>query len=408
MKRDDETIIAIYIDGLDHTLQELMNVSHASALKTWSPIKEGSPPVSIALEIVNAITLDSAGRPLRSKSSESSNKDVGERNTRHSANVKKRCAKCKSKWNTTEEHEDKPRYSGVSSSGAPTSGTKPTENLREKKCFKCGMKGWKPGVMCVNRKKPLNNNIQVLDISYARPPDESLYEGDRKLSEELIESIMNSGTDYSQTSINTMDVSGMGTTYGSSDSTELLYTPMVINKIPVWALVDCGATTLFVTTHFVAKHDLPRSVTQGSVIYGMGQKMAERKGQVFVTVMNGTKTVSSKAEVLHIQEGRDKVIGLDHFSKFCFEVRGVPSFPPKEDNNEIMVKQEVDMKSEDHEEVDGLTAADLSEEVKEALDRNQEISPTSYCSHPLSFLPLNPTDITSVWIRMNFVSKKDE
>lgn len=69
------------------------------------------------------------------------------------------------------------------------------------------------------------------------------------------------------------------------------------------------------------------------------------------------------------------VIGLDHFSKFGFEVRGVPSFPPKMQNDENKVLDEVNIKSEDHEEVDGLTAPDLSHEVKDAQDKDQQLSP---------------------------------
>lgn len=137
--------------------------------------------------------------------------------------------------------------------------------------------------------------------------------------------------------------------------------------------------------------------------------MEERKGQVNVTVANGTKTVGSKAEVLEMQEGLEMVIGLDQFKEFGFEVRGVTTFPPKarnvEDENKLV---ETPMPSEDHDVVDGLTAADIDPEVQAEMERNQTLSPMSHCYHQLQFLPLKPIYPTPVWRRMNFVSKKDE
>lgn len=418
-KDDDETLVAIYIDGLDSKLQELMNVSRASALTTWSRIKDGSPPISITSEIVNAITLDAARKPLRSTSDGSYNTD-GDRNPSKSSTAAKRCAKCKSKWHTTEEHKDKPKPTSGESSTTPAASKASTEKQKEKECFKCGHKPWKPGHKCDGPKKPQNNNIQVLESGDEEHPDISRYDDERKLADELMDSIMCDDKPHDNTSINTMTVSDVGPSVGSisyhgqsatapSDSSELLYTPVIINDRRGWALVDCGATTLFVATHFVVKHELSMSVAQGAIIDGMGQKMAERKGQVAVTVVNGDKTVTSKAEVLDMQQGRDMVIGLDHFTKFGFEVRGVPSFPPKTSNideEEEVIKSP--MNSEDYDEVDGLTAADLDHEVSAALERNQKLSPSSYCSHPLAVLPLKPIDATPVWRRMNFVSKKDE
>lgn len=117
---------------------------------------------------------------------------------------------------------------------------------------------------CENAKNPQNSNIQVRDFTGEGTPEDLFY------VYELMDSIMHCGTDDSQASIKTMAVSCMKTSIASSyhekvtslpsDSTEVLYTPVVLNNKPVWPPVYCGATTLFVATQFVAKHGLPMSV----------------------------------------------------------------------------------------------------------------------------------------------------
>ncbi len=57
--------------------------------------------------------------------------------------------------------------------------------------------------------------------------------------------------------------------------------------------------------------------------------------------------------------------------------------------------------------VDGLTAADLSPFVDQALERNQEIPLSSRCSHVLAVLRLERKPATPIWRRLNYVSNAD-
>ena len=103
--------------------------------------------------------------------------------------------------------------------------------------------------------------------------------------------------------------------------------------------------------------------------------MAERKGQVPLTVENGANLITTTAEILDMQDGRDMVLGLDHFKRFGFEIQGVPTLPPNTvalSNSEVEVMEAT---SEDHNDVDGLTAAELWLTVHKALERNKLLSP---------------------------------
>lgn len=56
-------------------------------------------------------------------------------------------------------------------------------------------------------------------------------------------------------------------------------------------------------------------------------------------------TVLSQVEVLYKLKNRDMRIELDHLSRFGFELRGVPSFPPKYHKYEFNVSKEADSNS---------------------------------------------------------------
>lgn len=66
-KDDNDLLVAVYIDGLDSKLQELMRVTRASHRSMWIQLNNETAPVSVATEIENAIAFDSA-RNSRSRS----------------------------------------------------------------------------------------------------------------------------------------------------------------------------------------------------------------------------------------------------------------------------------------------------------------------------------------------------
>ena len=416
---DDETLVAVYIDGLDYKLQELMNVSRASALTMWSRLRDGTPPVSIAAEIANAITLDAARNTRKAETANKTDKQ------QDSTGIK-RCAKCKSRWHTTEEHRSKPNSggSGAASSSKQPATTSSSDESKEKKCFKCS-KPWKPGHKCsTDKKQQQNNNIQFLHQPNA-PSDVAINEpavGD-SFAATLAESILNATEDVTDVAaLNTIsiasdgqgDASTPGLPYASNvnlapiDASDLIYTPVLINDHPAWALVDSGATTLFISSNFVKKHSIGTTMTRGTIVDGRGKTMAARRGKAYITVMNGDYTVPSSAEVMDMPPGRDLVIGLDHFQQFGYELRGVPALPPHS-STQVTAEEDLPALTEDE---DGptdfaMTAEELSPRVAAVVETNQQLTESSYCTHPLATLPLKPSDTSPIWRRLNFVSKKD-
>lgn len=131
---NDESLVAVYIDGLDTKLQELMNISTASAINTWRLTNEGSPPVSITQQISNAITYDAARKSKSKQPTADGSKTDDDMSSTHSSAQRKRCAKCKSKRHTTEEHRSKPSRQDSTASNAQPPKADPS---KEKRCFKC-------------------------------------------------------------------------------------------------------------------------------------------------------------------------------------------------------------------------------------------------------------------------------
>lgn len=114
------------------------------------------------------------------------------------------------------------------------------------------------------------NDSEIVDDIILDPE----YGEERRLSDELMEIIMNGGAKDLYTAVNTMvisepnqspvnpspsftdgSISGTGnTTVAPKDASELIYTLILINDFNGWDFVDSGAKTLFVATDFVVKH----------------------------------------------------------------------------------------------------------------------------------------------------------
>ncbi len=99
------------------------------------------------------------------------------------------------------------------------------------------------------------------------------------------------------------------------------------------------------------------------------------------------------------------MIGLRSFNDFGYKIEGIPTKPPVSEKHG---NTELSKSVEDMPAVDGLYALDLSDEVHEALEKNQELPLSSRCTHPLAFLRISPKNKDNIWKTMNFVSRKDE
>ncbi len=411
---DDETLVAVYIDGLDSKLQELMRVTRASQLTMWSRLNQGTAPVSIAAEIENAIALDSTRKVKTTATCEEDSAKPDEEDKSRRKNRKK-CAKCNKYGHSTEEHRDRKPT-------AKKATEVPAEQV-EKKCWTCA-KPWKPGHKCKEEdRKPQNNNIEVV---YSGPEEEKYQDisedprENRTFGDELIESILYNEEAFNAPVLDQEESFGnqiidaffdkevnINTTVLPRDAMQLIYTPVRINNINGWALVDSGATNTLISQTFVRTHRLQVYKVEGVIKDGSGNIMANRSGFVKASVKNGDKTVKCTPDILDMPDGRDMVIGIDHFKDFGYAIHGIPT-KTIEHNADPDANKNIEDKDEDVIEVDGLTAKDLSEEVEEALYKNQGLPLSSRCTHPLAVLKINPTNKESIWRRMNFVSRKDE
>ncbi len=93
----------------------------------------------------------------------------------------------------------------------------------------------------------------------------------------------------------------LNVTSAPEDAEDLIYTPVDINGIKGRALVDSGATTMFVSKTFLSTHEIPVSAVSGSIKDGRGQVMARRAGCADITVVNGKLTVRCKADVVDMR-----------------------------------------------------------------------------------------------------------
>ncbi|KAI0561407.1 Retrotransposon gag protein [Gracilaria domingensis] len=156
---DDETLVAVYIEGLDTTVQDLMHVARAATLSMWKRTNTGSPPISIADEIANAITLDSSKSSKRRENRHSAS--ARQDSSKQTAAKKKRCGHCNSRNHSTEDHRGKPTEAGEQEA-KHTEAASRAQLRRESKCFKC-KKPWKPGHKCSveTKKEPQAASLRV-------------------------------------------------------------------------------------------------------------------------------------------------------------------------------------------------------------------------------------------------------
>eukprot|EP00171_Calliarthron_tuberculosum_P003777 IDg3777t1 len=188
---DDEALVAVYIEGLDDRLQELMQVSRTSSLTTWMMLNGGgAPTVSIGSEISNAIALDASRKDKRDHKSgydSSTRRDMEEQ--------KKKCIHCGSRRHTTEQHRGKNLNKEATTKTSESKNEIPekhSEKLKsERKCFNCGYKPWAPGHKCnYSNKTP---NLTNANMNIQPNEDDSMDIRLEKYTDNLAETILGYG-----------------------------------------------------------------------------------------------------------------------------------------------------------------------------------------------------------------------
>ncbi|KAI0558704.1 Retrotransposon gag protein [Gracilaria domingensis] len=256
---DDETLVAVYIEGLDGTLQDLMHVARAATLNMCKRTNQGNPPVSIADEIASAITLDSSRTLKRRSQQGSSVKTEGQQGA---SGKKKRCSICNSRNHPTEARRGRSGNPPEEKNKVLDAATR--EKLKkENKCFRC-KKPWKPEHKCATeeKKEPQAVNLQVKEPvvqddegsreELAADADLRAFLGyeDHDPEAQLLAPLPCDDT--------TPDPTVSALTAAPDDATELLYTQVQIDGIDGWAMVNSGATSTFISSDFVKASSRPR------------------------------------------------------------------------------------------------------------------------------------------------------
>jgi len=317
----------------------MMQIARATNLTVFRRNNDASGEYeeSIAWEVQSAISLDAARRCGEKKDT-----GAGSGITPVVTPPRKdRCAKCGGN-HPTNKHLDPKEFQKKKERD---------EDRRQKRCFDC-KKPWTPGHKCADgeKKKPQNNNMVLSDNDDPNPevpgdPDES------------------TGSQFADWLFNKPEVN---VTEGSNPVKRLIYTPININGIPGMALVDSGATDMFISRRFVEENNVKMEAISGEIIGGGGKKLADRIG-----------------DVMDMPESRDLVIGLSDFDAFGYKLTGVPVKKPEPMGSEMA--DEVSEGAVDR--VDGLKPCDLSDQVVEAMRKNENL----------------PTNATTYRTRMNAV-----
>ena len=342
---DDDTLIPGFTKARDKKLQKLINISRVTEL-TDATGNSTRPRPSIAREVQRAITLHAATKGTDSNDHQQSglkkHQDSSTSKDPFSRSV--RCNIYNNRGHKTSEHKDeyKPGDKNKNKEGANGNAANKKPG---KSCFKC-LKPWKAGHTCIGDETPQNNNTNVRDDNSVS--DLVLLFGD-KLSAVIVDA---------EEQVNTSVL--------PADAEQLLYTPVLINEVPGHALVDSGATSIFISKKFVNAHSIPFEARTVQILNGKEEKMADRERIVNVTIKNGEKSIQCTPDIMKMRLGRDLVIGLSHFSKLGYKISGVPAAIP------TLAVTQPEPNYLEKEEVDGLTAAELDASVDEAVRDSQK------------------------------------
>lgn len=141
LRDDDETLKAVFIQGLDPSLQDLMHVALAAILNMWKRTNKGTPSVSIADEISSAITLDSS--LTSSRDTEQTSMKTQTEQQMQTDTKKKQYGNCRSTKHSTKKHWFKTEE-GKHVKGKHLDAETRKLLRKEALCFECE-EIWKPG-----------------------------------------------------------------------------------------------------------------------------------------------------------------------------------------------------------------------------------------------------------------------
>lgn len=366
----DETLIPVFIKGLDYELQNMMYISRVTEYTARSE-QSPRPEASVDREVKRAITLGAGRRKPDQNRTIPSNPNGGRKNGGY-----KQPNKPGGEIPSAHPKEDKnsDNKNGKEVDSPPS--------FRKKKCFKCKKPGWTRQHVCDPKDIPPkeNNNMEV--------EPEPFTDDGRSFADKLMEEIL------------TPEISVISTT---PDGGNLIFTPVSINGFSELALVDSGADASYVSKEFVQKHDIPINPMKGIIRGGNGERMEDRIGTVTVVVENGANKLQCELEVTQLSKDRAMVIGLPQFAAFGFRIEGVPvklPEPEKEPGEEISPPgTNVEPSNE---------PSTISNEVHELCQENKSITLSTRCSHPLAELHLNLKDKNPIWKNINYVSPRDD
>lgn len=142
---------------------------------------------------------------------------------------------------------------------------------REKKCFKCG-KPWKRGHKCDDEqeKEPQAATLQVERPAEAQEPAlAELLVTDLDLRALLGYEAYDTATEFSAGDLIAGDLKdpALNALFAApEDASELLYTPVPMNDVEGWAMVDSGATSTFLSADVARKHGFEVTNVSGTVV----------------------------------------------------------------------------------------------------------------------------------------------
>lgn len=132
--------------------------------------------------------------------------------------------------------------------------------------------------MCAKNDKKVNNNIAVSRNESESHQTDSYSDDVRQIANLSAEDEPNVESYLSNVIM--VGHHARSNTTPPDDAETLLYTPVEIEGVSGTALVDCGATSMFIAKTFVDRHKLHVSRATGFIKDGVEEKLTDRIGTV--------------------------------------------------------------------------------------------------------------------------------
>ena len=166
-----------------------------------------------------------------------------------------------------------------------------------------------------------------------------------------------------------------------------LYAPLLIKGRRVLAVLDSGATHSYMSSRTAAGLKISAVATREYAQLANGQKISVEGRTGDLTVTCGDRAEVVNFAILPLADDVPILIGLDLFPLFGFEISNVPVLFPDTNSTlqeELITPEELVVYKEEEEELD----AKLREELKQVLERNQNLPPSALCNVPESVVVL--------------------